>query len=149
MSKKLPSSASVEHLKKQAKALRKSCRVGDPGAHQRLAENHPRYSPQLSDPRNVTLQESQLVIAREHGHGSWPSLRRSLRDDREETRPDESGILLYTNGRSAIDVLTAASIPGEKMEWLEALHDGPVPPTTTREELYPIRARHFANLGWT
>lgn len=62
---------------------------------------------------------------------------------------NNSGILLITNGAHAIKRLEAANVPGSKVEWLEALHEGPVPLTKTRQKLRRIRSRHFESLGWT
>jgi len=69
----LPTKPSLENLRKQAKDLLKALRAGDPGAAARLAESHPRWASAggLEAPR---LADAQLVIAREHGLPSWPSL---------------------------------------------------------------------------
>jgi len=149
MKQSLPSHPSIEHLKKQAKRLLKSARESEPAALRRLSEKHPRYAAGIKEPQKIALQEVQLVVAREHGHTSWPQLMASLKGLHPVDPVDSSKILLYTNGGSAIELLNLARVPGEKQEWIEALHDGPVPLTATREELYRIRARHFTNLGWT
>jgi len=68
---------SLENLKKQAKSLHKAHKSGDPDAIRRVAENLPRLR-QLaeSDLRaaEISLQDAQLVIARQLGHASWPRL---------------------------------------------------------------------------
>lgn len=149
MKRSLPSNPSVDHLKKQAKAVLASCRESDPYALRRLVAYHPRYTSGVKDPQKVALQEVQLVVAREYGYTSWPHLIGTLQQGGPVVSSDASGILLYTNGTSAIDILNTAKVPGTKREWIEALHDGPVPLTKTRDELYRIRADHFAALGWT
>jgi hypothetical protein len=56
---------------------------------------------------------------------------------------------IITNGTSAISRMEEAGISGDKAEWLEALHEGPVPITESHLELNQQRARHFESIGWT
>ncbi len=148
MPKSLPSNANLGHLKKQAKQLLQACRNNQTEAKRRFIANHP-YASGIKDATAVRLQEAQTVIAREYGIGSWPKLVEAVRGDALASDPDASGILLITNGAHAIKRLEAAGVPGLKVEWLEVLHDGPVPLTRSRRELKEIRARHFESLGWT
>jgi hypothetical protein len=73
--KELPSRASREQYKKQAKALFKSQSNGDADALQRMRQHHPRFA-KLTDPElrrgRILLADAQLVLAREHGFESWP-----------------------------------------------------------------------------
>ena len=66
--KHLPDKPDLEHLKKQAKALLQSHRQSSPEAISRIQDFHPRPS------GSITLQDAQLVIAREYGFESWPKL---------------------------------------------------------------------------
>ena len=59
----------VPQLRKQAKDLLRAWSAGDDAARARVAAHHPR----LDEP--LKLSGAQLVIAREHGFGSWPRLR--------------------------------------------------------------------------
>ena len=73
--KELPSRASLEQYKKQAKALLKDQKNGDADALQRMRQHHPRFAkptdPELRSGR-ILLADAQLVLAREHGFESWP-----------------------------------------------------------------------------
>lgn len=77
----LPSDPNLEHLKYQAKDLRKLHAAHDPAAAQRIREFHPRFSG-ASDAEifgaSLTLSDAQLAIAREHGFPSWPRLKRHV-----------------------------------------------------------------------
>jgi ankyrin repeat protein len=59
----------LEYFRKQAKALLKSARAGDPNALHRLRV----YSPKLT--QEPALHDSQLTVAREQGFSSWPRFR--------------------------------------------------------------------------
>ena len=77
MSKHLPPQSSLRQLKSQAKDLRKACEGRDPAALSRIREHHPKHmrsaAIDLASAR-VSLQDAQLVIAREYGFESWPRL---------------------------------------------------------------------------
>ncbi|MBT3345460.1 MAG: sigma-54-dependent Fis family transcriptional regulator [Gemmatimonadetes bacterium] len=68
----LPSPLHLRQLKNQAKDLRDACRVDDPEALSRLRQHHPQHT--SDSRRDVSLQDAQLVIAREQGFDSWPKL---------------------------------------------------------------------------
>lgn len=71
MPQNLPQHPSLEHLKKQAKALLRDFELGKPQALERFRafamQENPSVHPQLSD--------AQLVVAREYGFTSWPKLK--------------------------------------------------------------------------
>jgi hypothetical protein len=73
--KELPSRASLEQYKKQAKALLKGQNNGNADALQRMRQHHPRFA-KLTDSElrssRILLADAQLVLAREHGFESWP-----------------------------------------------------------------------------
>lgn len=154
MPRSLPPQASITHLKKQAKSLLKEVRAGDPEALQRFVSRHPAYQGKSTPFEGVTLQQVQLAVAREYGFASWPMLIQRLAAPQPESAAPQASVaadslLVYTNGSNAIDILDKAGIGGEKVEWLEALNEGPVPLTASDEELYRLRAAHMAELGWT
>ena len=66
----LPSNPNLEHLKYQARDLKKLHAARDRGAAQRMREFHP-LCRELSDEaifeRKLTLADAQLTIARERG----------------------------------------------------------------------------------
>ncbi|MEM9139519.1 MAG: ankyrin repeat domain-containing protein, partial [Pseudomonadota bacterium] len=67
----LPDNPSLEHLKKQAKRLLRAVQAGDNAA---LAQ----VGPYFGDPAKISLQQAQLVIARDHGFSSWTRLKRHI-----------------------------------------------------------------------
>ena len=77
MSKQLPTQPNLEQLKNQAKDLRKAHQQADPEAIQRIKDHHPRLSG-ASDSAifraDFSLQDAQLVLAREYGFPSWSKL---------------------------------------------------------------------------
>jgi len=66
----LPSRPSLEYERKEAKALLRRLRAGDPDALAR-ARTHHALDP---SPARIRLADAQLVIAREYGFLSWPRL---------------------------------------------------------------------------
>ncbi len=73
--KRLPASPNLRHLQKQAKDLRKAIQRGDPDALRRVREFHPKRSVAAQTPKGISLSDAKLVIAREHGFASWPTLK--------------------------------------------------------------------------
>ncbi len=71
----LPDDASLEHLRKEAKRLRKAVRAGDAAALALVAEHHPRAS-RATEP--FSLADAQLVTARSYGFASWTRLKQHL-----------------------------------------------------------------------
>jgi ankyrin repeat protein len=72
--RRLPSDPSVEHLKNQAKDLRRRARDADPEAVALVGEFHPRPP----EPGSLKLSDAHLVIARMYEFPSWPALRRHV-----------------------------------------------------------------------
>ena len=77
----LPSNPNLDHLKYQAKDLRKAHAARSPEAAQRLREFHPRFT-RATDAEifdaHVSLSDAQLAIARESGFPSWARLKRHI-----------------------------------------------------------------------
>lgn len=67
----LPHHPSLENLKKQAKRLAKS-------AHANVPDAIAQVGPYFGDPSKITLQQAQLVIARDYGFSSWTKLKRHI-----------------------------------------------------------------------
>ncbi len=67
----LPANPSLEHLKKQAKRLLKSAQAKEPEALDQVG-------PYFGDPAQISLQQAQLVIARDYGFSSWTKLKRHI-----------------------------------------------------------------------
>jgi ankyrin repeat protein len=69
----LPAAPSLEQLRNRARDLQRAHRAGDPEARARVATHASDTSAAAREP--LKLSTAQLVIAREHGFGSWPRLR--------------------------------------------------------------------------
>ncbi|UUX51122.1 ankyrin repeat domain-containing protein [Nisaea acidiphila] len=67
----LPARPSLEHLKGQAKQLHKLVRIEDQSALGRVG-------PYFGNPAKITLQQAQLVIAREYDFSSWTRMKRHI-----------------------------------------------------------------------
>ena len=96
----------LENLKKQAKALLKSVRENNSDALHRVG-------PYFGDPRSITLQSAQLVLAREHGFSSWTKLKQFA----------EQGEL---SGELAIDQLASEFLDLVVVQYSNVADQGPV-----------------------
>lgn len=88
MPRQLPPQSSLRQLKSQAKDLRKACEARDPAALARVRGYHPKHSSSSDEApasRPLSLQDAQLVIAREYGHESWPRLAAAVGNGEGET----------------------------------------------------------------
>ena len=74
----LPPRPDLEFEHKEAKALLRRLRAGDPNALARAHARHPAID--ASTPALIRLADAQLVIAREYGFTSWPRLVRYFGD---------------------------------------------------------------------
>ncbi len=77
----LPNSASLDHLKHQAKDLMRDFRAGEKDAFQRIREFHPKFTgfPDIEMySQTFSLSDALLSIAREYGYASWPRLKTVL-----------------------------------------------------------------------
>src|SRR5687768_17724993 len=74
----LPPRPSLEFEHKEAKALLRRLRAGDPEALARARARHSAID--ASAPARIRLADAQLVIAREYGFTSWPRLVRYFGD---------------------------------------------------------------------
>jgi len=110
--RQLPASPSLDHLKYQAKDLRKNHAAHDPAAAQLLREFHPRFH-NLTDrgifAAKLSLSDAQLAIAREAGFPSWPKLKRRVEKPVESDRLDLKHHERITDPifRRAVDLIDA------------------------------------------
>ena len=85
--KRLPGSANIDHLKRQAKDLLRAHRAAQMSAYQRIREFHPRWA-DVPDTRmheqSFSLSDAQLCIAREYGYASWPRLKTVVSERRQD-----------------------------------------------------------------
>lgn len=77
--RELPPEPSLEHLRNQAKDLRRQVVAGDAAAVDLVRELHPRLT-EVTDAGalTITLADAQLVIARQYEFESWPKLRKHI-----------------------------------------------------------------------
>lgn len=78
----LPPGANLENLRKQAKTLLRRVKADDRNALERVG-------PYFGDPRVLTLQQAQLVIARGYGFSSWTQLKTHLESADPTLETDE------------------------------------------------------------
>ena len=84
MKKQLPPRASLEQLRKQAKAVLQGCRAGDPDILELVREHHPRWrnlSKIAIRKIRFTLADAQLVVANQYGFVNWPKLKAHVEPD--------------------------------------------------------------------
>ena len=121
MSTPLPAQPNLRQLKSRAKDLHKAHQQADPEAVQRIAEHHPRLSGQPDADiiaADFSLQDAQLVIAREHGFPSWPKLTAAVAEStpsQNALSPEEAAIqardlLGEEEGRKAAMLLTTLGL---------------------------------------
>lgn len=96
MIRQLPPRASLEQLRKQAKALLKAEQAADPEASNRIRQHHPRFSG-TTPITSFTLADAQLVLAREYGFTNWAALKSHL----ESRSPEPSTEALIRSLRQA------------------------------------------------
>ena len=72
----MPERPHLDSFRRQARALQRAVRAGDPDAAARLARHLPGGVP--GDTGGLRLSAAQLVVAREYGFASWPRLARYL-----------------------------------------------------------------------
>jgi len=140
--KNLPARANIEHYKKQAKNLLSRVVSGESEAIQRIRRLHPRLGT-LSEPEirdGSKLADAQLVIAREHGHESWPAFTREIH---AAGKPTTSSERIPANG---VYLLAKSSMPSEAVGLVLLLHTRSggrlIPPST-----YLMEALNRASIG--
>ena len=96
--KQLPATPSLEHLKSQAKQLLKAHKEGSLDTFQRIRS----FFPKLSDATDVeiqsatfSLQDAQLVIAREYGFASWTRLKEEVLHRERDTASTPAKDVLF------------------------------------------------------
>lgn len=112
--KRLPDSANLDQLKRQAKDLLSDFRTGQMSAFQRVREFHPKYSG-LSDEvltaKTFALSDAQLAIAREYGYVSWPRLKAVIADRHHEALVlSHNDRLQYGPFKQALDFMDAGDL---------------------------------------
>ncbi|MBB4569791.1 ankyrin repeat domain-containing protein [Rhizobium leucaenae] len=107
----LAGNATVDSLKKQAKAFLKAVHSGDVSARGRV-------QPYFANAAEVGLQDIQLVLAREYGFSSWTKLKAHLESaNREQTPRDQ----LTNQFLSLVTVSYFSHIPADPARFHEAM----------------------------
>lgn len=113
----LPSNPNLEHLKYQARDLKKLHAARDRGAAQRIREFHPQCR-ELTDEaifaRKMSLADAQLTIARERGFKSWPRLKEYVEKPElaERIKKPRHELIEDAAFRRAVDLLDAGDATG-------------------------------------
>jgi Ankyrin repeats (3 copies) len=115
--RRLPSNPSLDHLKYQAKDLRKQHAARDAGTAQRIREFHPRFRHSTDAEifaAELKLSDAQLTIAREAGFPSWARLKRHIE---KPTLADQLNLPHHeriedADFRRAVDLLDAGDVAG-------------------------------------
>jgi diguanylate cyclase (GGDEF)-like protein len=155
----LPEKPSLEHLKKQARALQKQVRAGNREAVARVRAHHPRLSDAAArDFERFSLSDAQLVIAREYGFASYAKLKaaveraagKSLARDRVNAAQPSVPVIalgagpLFPGSRPVVDLQTAHSLAAaeaalaERCPVLCVLKRDPQAAAFERSGLHPI-----------
>ena len=156
MSHPMPSRPSLEHLKKQAKALQEAVRAGEPGPIER-------YRAFFAPSEPPTLARIQLVLAREYGYESWAEIKRAVLaqtavdyaaqfvDLAFEGRLDEAKRLLTERAAELREDVAVAATAGDAAGVARALANDPslattpVGPRACALILYPCFSRIVAD----
>lgn len=114
--RRLPNDPNLEKLKNEAKTLQRWVRSGMPEAADLVREFHPRF-PALSagsdEAKRFPLTYAQLVVARQHGFGSWADLRAHLDTLSRFSRAPQRqpvGAAITTDGERADEFLRLACL---------------------------------------
>jgi hypothetical protein len=116
MSSTLPDRPHLDHLRRQARDLHRALLAGDLRAKARAAPYQLDAAPKLS--------AAQLVLAREHGFGSWPQLVQEVQRRNDLALPEEAFVrrvldLVYGHGWQrpqpvrALELLQSARLAGQ------------------------------------
>jgi hypothetical protein len=115
--RQLPSNPNLEHLKYQARDLKKAHGARDRGGAQRIREFHPDCR-ELDDEaifrRKFSLSDAQLAIARERGFKSWPRLKAYVESPElaERIKKPRHELIEDEAFRHAVDLLDAGDTAG-------------------------------------
>ncbi|MCU1393041.1 MAG: ankyrin [Ilumatobacteraceae bacterium] len=86
----LPDDPDLDHLRRQAKDLRRAMLAGEPDARAAVHEHHPRGLEAGAAAGTFTLSAAQLVISRKYGFASWPKLKEHVELVNRLTRAPET-----------------------------------------------------------
>ncbi len=137
MTRSLPTAPNLEHLKKQAKDLRKSHENGISECCEVLKLLHQFNGLSNDEIFNsaLSLNEVQLALAIDYGFKSWGDLKIHVLG-----RTDNLKFLHIHCGDASAQPLRNSSVPGDVHVWREIYIEGPVPGNVSNEEFRKVRA---------
>ena len=146
MIRSLPTAPNMEHLKKQAKDLRKSHNNGNPECCDVLRHLH--QFRELSNKEildsSLLLNEAQLALALDYGFKSWGDLKKHVLG-----KADNHKYLHIICGDYAADILRNSTVPGDVQVWMEIFIEGPTPGNVSEQEWRRVRAEFISSQYFT
>lgn len=85
--KQLPDRPDAGQLRTRAKELKRALTAGEPEAHRRVLESHPKFAGRPAERMEgwtFTLRDAQVTVAREYGFDSWKDLMSQVEGERVE-----------------------------------------------------------------
>lgn len=144
---------SLENLKKQAKRFLKDIKSGDEIAHHRAQAIHPKVMGGIRHLNELTLTDTQHILALENGFTSWPKLKHHLSameaaNDlvRAGKTLDVPHSLHIRCGNDIKPVLTDAGLRGVFMEVINPFSMGPVLPDRLEPVSLKIRSEYMSRV---
>ncbi|MHB9023271.1 MAG: DUF1835 domain-containing protein [Armatimonadota bacterium] len=140
MTRSLPAQPNLEHLKKQAKRLRKSHQQENPSvcAVLRHLQRFVNATQEEILRANITLADVQYALAQDYGFSSWDALKARVEGC------DRGPKLLHVHcGDYSAEALRRSGVPGTVIVWQDPLMSGPTPAGLTAREWVQVRARNL------
>lgn len=144
---------SSENLKKQAKRLLKEIKSGDEIALHRAQTIHPKVSAGTRLITELTLADTQHILALENGFSSWPKLKHHLSAMKAADHLVKSGKTLDSPsslhircGNDIKPALTDAGLKGDFMEVINPFSMGPVLPDRLEPRSLKIRSEYMSRV---
>lgn len=142
MTRSLPSKPSLEQLKKQARNILKSHKLGDATCCAVL-KNLNRFKdkpvPAILK-AGIGLQEVHYALAMEYGFKSWGEMKIAVLG-----RTDSLKHLHIHCGDASAQTLRNSSVPGDVHVWREIYVEGPVPGNVSEDEFRKVRAGYLSS----
>jgi hypothetical protein len=106
----MPKEPNLDSYRRRAKELLKLAQADDKDAQERIKRYHSEFKRSTTIADEVTLQQAQLVIARENGFSSWLRLKgyfATLDRTREQSSPERLQSIIRAHDLEALDEFVA------------------------------------------
>ena len=146
MTRSLPTAPSLEHLKKQAKDLRKSHKNGNSeccDVLKRLCQFRELSNNEILNSA-LSLNEAQLSLALDYGFKSWGDLKKHVLG-----RTDNLKFLHLLCGDCSGQILRDSTVPGDVQVWMEIFIEGPTPSNVSEKKWRQIRSEFICSQYFT